>query len=256
MTPAKATSQSCFTAHSRASAKDWEGVVRQFHASSTAAFVRPFVCARWLCCTRPRRISVKATHIGMTDPCRLCIAQPSIPFPPPPRSLSSTISIAQSHDASSGGRCPFRPVSRASDAAYNRSKADVAADSSSSDLLAGKVTPEGKGEQSKPRTLSEVRGKTLLMGELSLNRYPEGWTYKIRINQDHDLPPKRVPRWTVWLELPVGDSVSLEVRDLNLGLMHTPLSAVLCRSRLDYGFLRTRNMGASKCKKSKSVRKV
>ena len=245
MTPAKATSQSCFTAHSRASAKDWEGVVRQFHASSTAAFVRPFVCARWLCCTRPRRISVKATHIGMTDPCRLCIAQPSIPFPPPPRSLSSTISIAQSHNASSGGRCPFRPVSRASDAAYNRSKADVAADSSSSDLLAGKVTPEGKGEQSKPRTLSEVRGKTLLMGELSLNRYPEGWTYKIRINQDHDLPPKRVPRWTVWLELPVGDSVSLEVGDRenmcttpNLGRMHY---CRLCFVARGYGFLRTRN---------------
>lgn len=60
---------------------------------------------------------------------------------------------------------------------------------------------------------AELRGKTLVLGELSLNRYPVGWTYKIRVNQRHDLRPKKVPRWTVWLELPVGDSVSLEARE-------------------------------------------
>lgn len=73
------------------------------------------------------------------------------------------------------------------------------------------MTSGGKGEEGEGRTVGEARGKTLLLGELSLNRFPKNLVYKISVNGEH-LPPKAVPKWTVWLELPVGDSVSLEAR--------------------------------------------
>ncbi len=60
---------------------------------------------------------------------------------------------------------------------------------------------------------SEVQGEALVLGELSLKRCPAGWTYKIRVNKEHDFPPKQVPRWKISLKLPVGDSLLLEARN-------------------------------------------
>lgn len=87
--------------------------------------------------------------------------------------------------------------------------------SSPGDLLASIVTSGGRGEEGEARTVSEAQGKTLLLGELSLNRFPKNFVYKISVNGEH-LPPKPVPKWTVWLELPVGDKISLEAR----GVVH------------------------------------
>lgn len=72
------------------------------------------------------------------------------------------------------------------------------------------VASGGKGKEGEARTVSEAQGKTLLLGELSLKRFPKDMVYKISVNGEN-LPPKAVPQWTVWLEVPVGHSISLEV---------------------------------------------
>lgn len=120
-------------------------------------------------------------------------------------------------------RCPFRLPSSTTAATdegliappvlnATTGNTTVAAGSSPGDLLASIVTTGGKGEEGEARTVAEAHGKTLLLGELSLNHFPKNYlVYKISVNGEH-LPPKRVPKWTVWLELPVGDSVSLEAR--------------------------------------------
>lgn len=89
--------------------------------------------------------------------------------------------------------------------------ASAIAEPSPGDLLAGIVTSGGRGEEGEARTASEAGGKTLLLGELSLVSVNKSFVYKISVNGEH-LPPKPVPKWTVWLELPVGDNVSLEAR--------------------------------------------
>eukprot|EP00752_Nemacystus_decipiens_P005386 g4883.t1 len=116
------------------------------------------------------------------------------------------------------GRCPFRPASSSTAATHEGSttpsltptSANAAGESSPGYLLASIVTTGGKGEQGEARTVGEARGKTLLLGELSLHRFPKNLVYKMSVNGEH-LPPKPVPKWTVWLELPVGDSIALEV---------------------------------------------
>ncbi len=107
------------------------------------------------------------------------------------------------------GKLRYRPASTTMSAAARRAFGA----SPSSPPFGDATNPEEKREEAGGAlSPSELRGKTLVLGGLSLNRYPVGWTYKIRVNQRHDLRPKKVPRWTVWLELPVGDSVSLEAR--------------------------------------------
>lgn len=124
------------------------------------------------------------------------------------------------------GRCPFRPPSThyptgsGSTATTSPTSAVTTAvgaasgsgRSSSSNFLDNVVAHGGK---SKARTVGEARGKRLLLADLRLDGYPTGggaWTYKVSVNQEHHLPPKRVPKWTVWLELPVGKNITLEVQ--------------------------------------------
>lgn len=119
---------------------------------------------------------------------------------------------AEGQNGASLSRCPFLPATHHPTSNTSTAAAAAAvvgtADSGRSDALAGVVTSGGKGEA---RTVGEAQGKRLLLAELRLDGYPRGWTYKVSINQE-TLPPKKVPKWTVWLELPVGSSITLEAR--------------------------------------------
>ena len=81
----------------------------------------------------------------------------------------------------------------------------------SSDLLATVLSSGGRGA---PRAIGEATGKKLLVGEVRLDRHTSpgdsgGWLYKVSVNGQR-LPPKAVPKWTVWLEVPAGDTITLE----------------------------------------------
>ncbi|CAM9801707.1 unnamed protein product [Scytosiphon promiscuus] len=61
------------------------------------------------------------------------------------------------------------------------------------------------------RTTGISTGKSLWVRGLSLHGCPtSGWAYKVSVN-DQDLPPKKVPRWAVGVEVPVGDRIAIEI---------------------------------------------
>lgn len=60
------------------------------------------------------------------------------------------------------------------------------------------------------REPGESDGKRLLVGEVKLDRFLPDWTYKIALNGER-LSQKKFPTWTVWLEVPLGGSIDLEV---------------------------------------------
>ena len=89
----------------------------------------------------------------------------------------------------------------------NNNATTTASSSSSSDILASVLNTGGRGA---PRaTGGEAAGKSLLIGEVRLDGGLPGWIYKVSIN-DERLPPKATPKWTVWLEIPAGDAITLE----------------------------------------------
>lgn len=110
-------------------------------------------------------------------------------------------------------RCPVRPTAAAtrflrqqhpslSTNSTDRIREDVVA-TEAGDHLAG-------GGEGSDHAAGEAKGKKLLVGEIRLDGCPAGWTYEISVNH-HQLPPKKVPKWTTRLEVPVGDSITLEV---------------------------------------------
>lgn len=87
--------------------------------------------------------------------------------------------------------------------------------SSASDRLASVLSSGGKNV---PRATGEATGKKLLVGEVRLDRCisgggsGSGWVYKVLVNGER-LPPKAVPKWAVWIEVPAGDTITLEVNE-------------------------------------------
>lgn len=104
--------------------------------------------------------------------------------------------------ATTTAKCHFRPV-----AAGRAAQQQQPLFSDSISLLDDVMGSGGKGAV---RTLGENQGKKLLVGEVRLDGYPRGWTFKVCVDGER-LPPKRAPKWTMWLELPLGRNITLEV---------------------------------------------
>lgn len=116
--------------------------------------------------------------------------------------------IAGHNAAGPVSRCPYPPAA-APQAAVQQQFAAIG----NSSVLASAMSSGGKGAAR--RVGDETGGKRLLVGEVRLDRHIPGWAYKISLNEER-LPPKNDPKWTVRLEVPVGDCITLEASSILL----------------------------------------